>query len=117
MHHLFQQNDVHLSCGDFAGVLRYARKGDFVYMDPPYWSPHAPIHYGSNAFTYDDQLRVSTVFKTLARRGCHVMLSNSNSPDIRKLYKGFTIRKIAVHRSAHQTTATKIDHEIIVTNY
>lgn len=75
----------------FDAVLRTARKGDFIYFDPPY----APLSttayftsYTSNGFDSEDQRRLQQVAVELATKGCHVLLSNSTAPEIASLYDG-----------------------------
>lgn len=116
MHQYLASNDVTMSCGDFDIVLRQARKGDFVYLDPPYWSSNANIQYHRNGFTMDDQLRLADVFKKLDRRGCQVMLSNSCEPAIRELYAGYHQKRLLVRRSTHQAKPKNV-YELLVTNY
>lgn len=75
----------------FAAVLDDARAGDFAYFDPPY----APLSktanfrgYTGRGFTDADQERLQQVLIELARRGVHVLLSNSTAPSVAKLYDG-----------------------------
>ena len=75
----------------FDAVLRTARKGDFIYFDPPY----APLSttayftsYTSSGFDDEDQRRLQQVAVELAAKGCHVLLSNSTAPQIAALYDG-----------------------------
>jgi len=80
---------VTLVHGPFDGALREARKGDFIYCDPPY----APLsrtacfaNYTAGGFTLDDQARLQRALIEAARRGAHVVLSNSSAPEIERLY-------------------------------
>lgn len=75
--------------GSFDVAVERARAGDFLYFDPPY----APISrtasftgYTAGGFTSGDQQRLQRAIVTLARRGCHVLLSNSTAPEIAELY-------------------------------
>lgn len=79
----------------FRETLKVARPGDFVYFDPPYdpLSQTASFtSYTQGSFGPADQVELADVFAKLARLGCRVMLSNSNTPFIRKLYKAFDVR-------------------------
>jgi DNA adenine methylase len=80
---------VTLVHGPFDGALREARKGDFVYCDPPY----APLsrtacfaNYTAGGFTLGDQARLQRALIDASARGAHVVLSNSSAPDIERLY-------------------------------
>ena len=76
----------------FADSLKAARKGDFVYLDPPYQPLSATssfTSYTSKCFGEADQKQLAEVFTSLAKRGCKVMLSNSDNEFVRELYKDF----------------------------
>ena len=75
----------------FDAVLRAARPGDFIYLDPPYAPLSATSEftsYTADGFGGEDQRRLQRVVIALAERGCHVLLSNSTAPAIAALYDG-----------------------------
>ena len=81
--------NVTLEQNTFARVLTHARRGDFVYFDPPY----APLtrtalftSYTAGGFSLGDQEQLQQVVIQLASRGCWVLLSNSTAPDVTRLY-------------------------------
>jgi DNA adenine methylase len=84
-------SDVTIVHRSFETVLKTAKKGDFVYFDPPY----APLtetaqftSYTTARFSTSDQERLQQVMVRLARKGCSVLLSNSTAPEITRLYDG-----------------------------
>jgi len=86
----------------FEDILEQASScDDFVYFDPPY-HPLSPTSnftaYSRYSFTQDDQIRLKYVFAELAERGVNVMLSNSDCPFIRELYRDFNINSIIAPR-------------------
>ncbi len=89
-------------CDDFSRVLEFARPGVFVYLDPPYYPLSATAKftgYTAHAFGVEDQRRLAAVFRELDRRGCLVMLSNSDTPFIRELYAGYDLRVVHARRA------------------
>ena len=87
-----------IRCGDFDQVLQEAGSGDFAYLDPPYVSSGndgAFSKYNSDAFTWDDQLRLGRTALKLANRGCQVLVSNVGRSEILELYPGFSHKLIA----------------------
>jgi len=110
-----------LICGDFEEVLKYAKKGDFIYLDPPYYpiSDTANFkNYTSDGFTDEDHVRVYKVFKALTERGCYVMLSNSNAPFIRDLFKDFVITEVLANRFINsKADGRKPIVELVIRNY
>lgn len=114
------QNTI-ITSESFEIAVSKCKKGDFVYFDPPYH----PINktssftsYSKNSFNQDDQEKLCNVFKKLDKKGCFVMLSNSNTPFIKKLYKDYNINYVMAARSINSdgNGRGKIK-EIIVTNY
>src|SRR5262249_22326334 len=78
-----QLRTAELRVARFAEVLKWARRGDFIYFDPPYHPVSETAYFTSytrDAFGTRDQEELAEVFATLARRGCKVMLSNSDTP-------------------------------------
>ena len=78
-----------------------ARPGDLVYFDPPYdpVSPTASFTSYAGTFGREEQLRLFELFRELARRGVHVVLSNSDTPFIRGLYHAFKIETVYCRRA------------------
>lgn len=90
-----------LRCAPFEEATADAASGDFVYCDPPY-DPLSKTSnftsYTEDSFTREDQRRLASVVRELDRRGCFVAVSNSDTPEIRRLYKGFHIETVAAPR-------------------
>jgi DNA adenine methylase Dam len=95
-------------------LKRYAKKGDFVFLDPPY-QPVGKFsdfkRYTKEFFYENDQIELANIFKDLTTKGCYVMLTNSDHPFILDLYKEFHIETIKTKRliSSNPNTRTGID--------
>ncbi len=110
---------------DYKQVLKEAKKGDFIYFDPPYY----PINrtssftsYTANGFLEKEQEELRDTYFELHKKGCFVMLSNSNTEFIKKLYLGLD-KKVKVHKveatrmiNSDATKRGKIK-EVLVINY
>lgn len=86
---------------DFEKSVDPARRGDAVYMDPPYVPVSTTSNftgYAKGGFGESEQIRLRDCFKTLAARGVHVLLSNSDTPLVRNLYRGFRIEEVQAPR-------------------
>ena len=95
---------VELAVAPFDSVLTEAKPGDFVYFDPPYVPLSATssfCNYTKDGFDDDLQIKLAQTFDRLARRGCYVMLSNSNSDFVRELYAGWRIETVYAGRSVN----------------
>lgn len=113
--------EVVLRAGDFTLCLETAAPGDFVYLDPPYdpLSDTANFtSYTSQDFGAEDQRRLAELFRTLDRRGCQVMLSNSSTQFIRDLYVGYEQIEVRANRAiSSKGTARGPIPELLVMNY
>jgi DNA adenine methylase len=112
---------VSLSNGDFSEVLENARKGDFVYFDPPY-VPLSPTSdftaYIPGGFGEAEQRKLAKVFAKLARRGVYAMLSNSDTPFVRELYADFDVETVYASRSVNSNAARRGKlPEVVVRTY
>jgi DNA adenine methylase len=114
--------DVEIKHSSYQFVLDEAQPGDFVYFDPPY----APMtktasfaSYVKGGFGLNDQVELAKVFADLAKKGVKVMLSNSNTPVIHKLYKEFNIKIIHATRAINCKGGKrgKEANEVLVSNY
>ena len=75
---------------DFADTVKTAKKGDFVYFDPPYVPLTKTANfrsYTSQGFEMADQERLRDLARDLKRRGVTVLLSNSSAPEVKELYR------------------------------
>lgn len=110
-----------LRCSTFEALVSWARPGDFVYFDPPYEPVSATASftsYASDGFGRDDQARLRDVFRALDRRGCKLMLSNSDVPFIRALYRDFRVDVVYAARavSCNGRGRGRVP-EVVVRNY
>ncbi len=116
--------NVEIKKQDYKEVLKKAKKGDFVYFDPPYYPVSKTASftsYTSESFLDKEQIELRDTFVELHKRGCFVMLSNSDTPFINKIYSeitGVNITKVQAGRAINSNASKrgKIT-EVLVTNY
>ena len=111
---------------DYKGVLKKAKKGDFVYFDPPYYPVSRTASftsYTADAFLEKEQIELRDIFVKLHKRGCFVMLSNSDTPFINKIYSEIKDKKVRISKvEAGRAINSKGSGrgkilEVVVTNY
>ena len=97
-------------------------KSDFVYFDPPYapMTDTSFLRYSADGFSEKDQQQLAAFATKLHRKGVRVMLSNSDTPLIRRLYAAAHFQIAAVE--APRLVNCKPDGrggaaEVIITNY
>ncbi len=112
-----------IKVNDYKSALLKAEKDDFIYLDPPYHptSPTANFTgYSDNGFGDNDQLQLAKLFVELNNRKCNVLLSNSDTPLIRKLYSDFSsrIKEVNVSRVINCKASRRSGHkELLISNY
>ena len=108
---------------DYRKMLLKAETNDFIYLDPPY----KPVSSTSNftAYTHqgfgdDDQFNLKKTFMELDHKDCKVLLSNSDTLFIRKLYSDFSshFKAVNVSRAINCKASKRVGHtELLVYNY
>lgn len=118
--------NVEISHQDYKDIIKKVKKGDFVYFDPPYHpmsSTSSFTYYTKESFGEKEQIELRDTFLKLHKKGCFVMLSNSNSDFINKIYKEIKSKGVIVHKvEASRAINSKGNgrgkvKEILVTNY
>jgi DNA adenine methylase len=110
-----------IAVAGFERILERAGAGDFVYCDPPYVPLSATANftsYSAASFGEDEQRRLAEVFAALDRQGCRVMLSNSDTPLVRQLYRAFRIEMVTARRNINSMRHKRgAISEVVVLNY
>lgn len=117
----FSASKFEILNGDFQDAVKNAKKGDFVYFDPPYdtWEDkNSFTSYAKNPFGKEEQKRLADVYKGLSEKGVFVMLSNHNTEYIRELFKDFHIHVVEAKRMINSKASGRGNvEEVIITNY
>lgn len=109
-----------LRSADFSELLRLAKHGDFVYVDPPYATTSRPVYgeYGYGSFDQSDEQRLLVALRQLTDAGVHVLLSYGDSrltdqlgPDWR------ATRMVAARRVAGGLQHRRSSTEVLARNY
>jgi DNA adenine methylase len=113
--------DATLSCGSYIAQKDKIKKGDFVYLDPPY----DPLNKTSSFTSYTDsvfgdkeQSELRDFCNYLNSIGAYFMLSNSNTDFINELYKDYHINTVSAKRNINSKGDKRgAVLEVLVTNY
>ena len=113
--------NAELQVEDFRESCKAPRKGDFVYLDPPYdplSKTSSFTDYTRGGFKEQDQRDLSEMFRELDRKGCRVMLSNSPTPMLRELYRDFKCMTLKARRAINcKGIGRGAVDELLVVNY
>lgn len=97
-------NKVILYSYDYSSVLCMASFRDLVYLDPPYMpvSKSASFTaYNSQGFAYAEQVRLKKECDKLRERNVSFIESNADTPEIRELYKDYSLIELTARRSVN----------------
>ena len=120
---ILHSEKIKISCRGFEAVLGDAKKGDLVYFDPPYQPVSSTANFTSYThrdFTEDDLQRLVDLANQLNSKGCHVLLSNSNSKTVKDYFseKHWSISEIKANRAINSNSKKRTGHkELIIKNY
>jgi len=112
--------DVQFHAGDFETTLGKARKGDFIYLDPPYADSNRVDRneYGNGSFSPNDLERLVKALKRLDAKGITFLLSYSMRKEFTTLLPEWNKTSLSVSRHI----AGFVEHrrkakEILVSNH
>jgi DNA adenine methylase len=111
---------VELASCDFQQVLGRVRRGDFVYMDPPYAIQRRRHRgeYGYGAFDVDDLDRLIDAAKLAHSKGARILISYADTEKLRRRFSAWRVESIAVNRSVsgfHERRRSV--RELLIRNY
>ena len=120
--HILQSKKIQINCQDFTSIVSHAKKGDFVYFDPPYQPVSKTANFTSYTdrnFSYEDLEMLVGVSEKLAQKGCKVLHSNSKSKEVMDLFSSkWEIIEIPVNRAINSDSAKRTGHtELLIKNY
>ncbi len=117
-----RKSNTELKVSDYKEILNEnASEDDFIYLDPPYSPLSSTANftgYTNIGFSNEDQQQLAIIFKNLDQRGCRILLSNSNTPTIRKLYREYKATEIQANRAINSKASKRTGHtELLIHNY
>jgi DNA adenine methylase len=90
--------NTELLIGDFEDTIQNARKGDFVYMDPPYSASRYRGEYGYGAFSHPDIDRLSAAADRLQQRGVTFLISYKADDQVSMKFSSYFQSRLLVQR-------------------
>lgn len=119
---------VEINFGSYEQVLDKADKNAFIYFDPPYRpliEKNSFVSYDKSGFDDNDQIKLADNYKELNKKGCLLMLSNSDPKNTNEednffddIYEGFEIERVFAKRMINCQASRRGDiTEIVVLNY
>jgi DNA adenine methylase len=119
---ILQSRKISIKCRDFSSILDDAKKDDFIYFDPPYQPVSQTANftsYTNRDFNFEDLKRLADLCNDLDSKGCKVVLSNSNTSEVKGMFdKTWKIKKIEANRSINSDSKKRTGHsELVIRNF
>ena len=118
------QTSITIYNDDFQEAVATARKGAFIYFDPPYHplsDTSSFTSYSRNGFGAEEQIRLRDLCNQLTDRGCQVLASNSAAPFIKSLYNNsrYEVMEVKATRAINTVSSKrgKISEVLIYSKY
>jgi len=119
---ILQSKKITITCRDFSSILGDVKKDDFIYFDPPYQPVSQTANftsYTNRDFNFEDLKRLADLCNDLDSKGCKVVLSNSNTSEVKDMFDGnWKIKKIQVNRAINSDSKKRTGHsELVIKNF
>jgi DNA adenine methylase len=119
---ILQSRKISIKCRDFSSILDDAKKDDFIYFDPPYQPVSQTANftsYTNRDFNFEDLKRLVDLCNDLDSKGCKVVLSNSNTSEVKGMFdKIWKIKKIEANRAINSDSKKRTGHsELVIRNF
>jgi DNA adenine methylase len=100
---------------DYKYILDKSKKGDFIFLDPPYIEEH-DYDFQYNISEKLDNKFLNEIYKEvkkLDKKGVKWMMTQANTKDVKTIFKNYNIKKFKAYRIGQKSFTT----ELIIMNY
>lgn len=110
--------NVIFTCSDFEVSIGNAKKGDYVYLDPPYFPENKKsfTKYTANGFGLDSHKKLFRLTKKISNNNVLFLMSNSNVVFVEKYFDKYNIEKISARRAINSKNPNSTTFELLITN-
>tara|TARA_B100001059_G_scaffold130941_1_gene131035 strand:- start:1175 stop:2074 length:900 start_codon:yes stop_codon:yes gene_type:complete len=108
--------DVTFICAGFNKSIKCVKKGDFVYLDPPYAPGKSKsfVGYVADGFKLSDHIQLFTHIKKM--KGAKFVLSNANVELVMEHFKDYKYDDILARRAIHRDNPGTKAKEVLIYN-
>lgn len=111
---------IEIRRGDYELCLRDITEEDFAYFDPPYFKKGGYSdfnRYTPGQFKARDHVRLASFCRELDSRNVRWALSNSDTPFVRDLFRGFRFVQVNARREINLNSKNRSIQELLIVNY
>lgn len=91
-----------IKCSDYEKTIAMAKKGDFLFVDPPYTVKHnfnGFAKYNETIFSWADQIRLRASLAAASERGVKILLCNAHHESVLELFSDLGTTHVLNRRS------------------
>jgi len=114
---LLQQPSVQILDEDFEVPMSKGKKGDFIFIDPPYMNQKRPSRKIYNSFTATDHERLVNAILKAHKKGCYIMMFNHDHPYLREKLADFNVVPVEHTKLRKMRSHFATYEEVMFTNY
>ncbi len=109
---------VRFVCTDFTVSIKKVKKGDYVYLDPPYAPENTKsfVGYTSQGFTWNQHRDLFEKIIKLGEQGVKFTLSNSKVPLVLEYFREYPHDEIVARRAINSKNPGATALEVLVSN-
>jgi DNA adenine methylase len=109
-----------IACSDFEKTINKARKGDFIFVDPPYTVSHNNngfLKYNDKIFSWLDQERLCLALRRANARGAKFVMTNAYHKSLIEMYFDYMPQRLTRRSVISGSNAgRKLTRELYVSN-
>lgn len=110
---------VNFQCCDFSQSISQVKKGDFVYLDPPY-APETNtsfVGYTKDGFSLETHKKLFEMIRNLHyEKNAKFLLSNAKVNMVTKYFDTFNIKQLKARRAIHSKNPETTTIEVLIHN-
>lgn len=119
IHDYLVNSDIVIMNTDYKKALETVDKGDFVFLDPPYYPTNKDsfLRYDIRHFGVQAQEELKKLCDSLTERGIRFIETNSDCDEIKELYSDYNQLEVDVRRCINARSDGRRGKELIISNY
>lgn len=111
--------NVRFVCTDFTTSIKNVKRGDYVYLDPPYAPENTKsfVGYTAAGFNLAQHKKLFAEIVNLGEQGAKFTLSNARVPLVLEYFQAYPYEEIVARRTINSRNPASTTTELLISNY